>query len=240
MVHSDSTYYTFDNALLPAILISLGLHLFVLAFVHPLPTDADPLFPPLEVTLLAPKPPPPPPPPHEPPKPEPPKPTPTKAPPPPVRIPLPPPVPHDDRPAPPPPSITPPAQILSQAPAQGQVPTLVVPAPVAEVKATVEPAVDVEAELGKYGNQLAYEFAKYKQYPRIAQLRGWQGTVRVKLEVDAGGVVTSSTISDSSGFDVLDKQALEMAKKATPLPLPPESLRHHPFVITVPVMFRLE
>ena len=99
---------------------------------------------------------------------------------------------------------------------------------------------DIDSAIGDYGSLLAREFAKHKQYPRIAQMRGWQGTVRIKLEVDANGVVTSSTVSESSNFEALDKQALEMASKVTPLPTRPEALRHRPFSITVPVVFRLE
>jgi protein TonB len=99
---------------------------------------------------------------------------------------------------------------------------------------------DTDAARGAYANLLGREFAKHKQYPRLAQMRGWQGTVTVQLQIDASGTVTSSNISQSSGFEVLDKQALEMVKKASPLPQPPEALRDHEFTIHVPVVFRLE
>ncbi len=71
-------------------------------------------------------------------------------------------------------------------------------------------------------------------------MRGWQGIVRVELQIDATGNVTSTTIAESSGFEILDKQALEMVRKASPLPLPPESLRGKEFTIVVPVSFKLE
>lgn len=91
-----------------------------------------------------------------------------------------------------------------------------------------------------YGSVLSREFAKHKQYPRIAQLRGWQGTVRLELKIDASGTVTSSTVAESSGFEILDKQALEMVRKASPLPQPPEALRGQEFTLIVPVSFKLE
>ena len=87
---------------------------------------------------------------------------------------------------------------------------------------------------------MSREFAKHKQYPRLAQMRGWQGTSKVELHIDANGNITSSAISESSGFEALDKQALEMVRKASPLPLPPEVLRGREFTIIVPVAFRLE
>lgn len=99
---------------------------------------------------------------------------------------------------------------------------------------------DIENARGIYSNLLAREFAKYKQYPRIAQMRGWQGTVKVELHIDAVGNIRSSTVSESSNFEVLDKQALEMVRKASPLPQPPELLRGREFILIVPVVFRLE
>jgi protein TonB len=119
--------------------------------------------------------------------------------------------------------------------------------PVASVPVPVEPPKlrgpseqDIENAHGNYSNLLSREFAKHKQYPRMAQMRGWQGTAKVELHVDANGSVTSSSISESSGFEILDKQALEMVRKATPLPQPPEALRGREFTIIVPVAFRLE
>lgn len=99
---------------------------------------------------------------------------------------------------------------------------------------------DIENARGNYSNLLSREFAKYKQYPRMAQIRGWQGTVKVELHIDATGSIRSSTVIESSNFEVLDKQALEMVRKASPLPQPPEFLRGREFTIVVPVAFRLE
>lgn len=99
---------------------------------------------------------------------------------------------------------------------------------------------DMDAARNLYGNQLAREIAKHKQYPRIAQMRGWQGEAVVDLQLDGNGNVLSSKIHTPSGFDVLDKEALEMVRKASPFPAPPEALRGNSFNILVPVSFRLE
>ncbi len=241
MAQRSSASHRFDSPLLPAIMLSLGLHVAGIALLHPFKTDSMRLEKPLEIVLEPPKPeapkPPPPEPKPEPPKPEP-KPLPKKAlPPPPVKTVIP------DRPITPPPaeaSPTPPPQVISAAPSKDAEPTFTAPPAPEPVKQKDPPPVDIDADLGAYGNLLAREFAKHKQYPRIAQMRGWQGTVRIKLDVDANGNVTGSIVSESSGYETLDKQALEMAKKASPLPTPPEALRHRPFTVTVPVLFRLE
>ena len=48
------------------------------------------------------------------------------------------------------------------------------------------------------------------------------------------------TVARSSGFPVLDEQALTMVKGTVPLPEMPAALRGREFAITVPVVFRLE
>ena len=70
-------------------------------------------------------------------------------------------------------------------------------------------------------------------------MRGWQGEVMLDLQLDGNGRVLSSKVQQSSGYDALDKQALEMVKKAS-FPPPPEALRGSTFNIQVPVAFRLE
>ena len=99
---------------------------------------------------------------------------------------------------------------------------------------------EVDNALGEYGSLLGRAIAKHKLYPRIAQMRGWQGDVILVLKIDGNGNVLSANVRDSSGHDALDKQALEMVRKASPFPAPPEALRSSTFNLTVPVSFKLE
>lgn len=46
-------------------------------------------------------------------------------------------------------------------------------------------------------------------YPRIARVRRWQGTTRLRVCVLASGRVGTASVVDSSGHDVLDDAALE-------------------------------
>lgn len=246
MAYTDSTYNSSDQSILAAIVISLGLHAVAVAILNPFQFDADKVTPPLVVELQPPKPEPPPPPPPEPeppkpeppkpepPKPEPPKPQPKKAPPPPVKTPLPPPEVRATVPTAPPP---PPPQVIAAAPEKTVEPTFVAPEP--EKPRPPEPVVEEQPDLGKYGELLAREFAKHKQYPRIAQMRGWQGTVRVKLDIE-NGVIVASGLSESSSYEALDKQALETARKGKLFPPLPDSMKNRTFTITVPIVFRLE
>ena len=99
---------------------------------------------------------------------------------------------------------------------------------------------DTSAVRESYGNTLWGAIGKHKQYPRIAQMRGWQGEAIVELQLDGNGKLKSKKIIQSSGYDALDKQALEMVEKAAPFPAPPEALRGSNFSIKVPIPFKLE
>ena len=139
-----------------------------------------------------------------------------------------------------------PEAVLPPPPVATPTPKTEAPAPVVAQAPVVEPQkpsvsqVDVDNARNQYGNLLSREVAKHKQYPKIAQMRGWQGDVELDLQIDGSGNLLSAKIRTPSGFEALDKQALEMAKKAAPFPLPPEALRGKVFNVIIPVSFRLE
>jgi protein TonB len=45
-------------------------------------------------------------------------------------------------------------------------------------------------------------------YPLVAQQQGWEGTVLLRLAIDERGQVTSVTVERSSGYEVLDAEAV--------------------------------
>jgi len=108
------------------------------------------------------------------------------------------------------------------------------PVPVAVV-ATPSPAL-----LAGYGSSISRLLARYREYPRVAAMRGWEGTVTMRLTVGANGRLTEAQVDASSGHTVLDAQALEMVKRIAELPPPPEGLRDREFAVLVPVEFRLQ
>ncbi|MFH1043841.1 MAG: TonB family protein [Pseudomonadota bacterium] len=111
------------------------------------------------------------------------------------------------------------------------------------------PATEAAAKSGKeadtgtleeYRLALIVATRRYKRYPAIALEKGWQGRVDVHMVIDANGMVASASIKTGSGYEVLDKQALDMLKKGkTTVPIP-AGLRGREFSIDVPVIFNLE
>jgi protein TonB len=94
--------------------------------------------------------------------------------------------------------------------------------------------------LSSYGRTVSQALARYKEYPRIAQMRGWEGSVTMRLRVAPSGRLIDAELHTSSGHDVLDRQALAMASQAQRLPAPPDGLNGGEIAVLVPVVFRLE
>jgi protein TonB len=110
------------------------------------------------------------------------------------------------------------------------------PDPAREVVSTAPPSPEL---LAGYGRSISELLGRYRSYPRIAQMRGWEGSVTMRLTVAPGGKLVEAKVEASSGHDVLDDEAMKMVGKVASLPSPPEGLRDREFAVRVPVVFRL-
>lgn len=119
-------------------------------------------------------------------------------------------------------------------------PTVSTPPVVAAPQVVGPSQADMSAARDSYGNTLWNAIGKYKNYPKIAQMRSWQGEVVVELLLDGNGNLKSKKVLKGSGYDILDKEALAMVDKAAPFPPPPEALLGSSFSIKVPIPFKLE
>jgi protein TonB len=142
---------------------------------------------------------------------------------------------------PPPTQLPPQTAVIAVAPAPEAPTSPVPPAPIVTPPPPPAPSQsEIDDARGRYGNALWGAIEKHKQYPRIAQIRGWQGEVILELLLDGSGKLKSKKVLASSGYEALDKQALDMVEKAAPFPTPPEALRGNSFTIKVPIPFKLE
>ncbi|HEX7052500.1 MAG TPA: energy transducer TonB [Burkholderiales bacterium] len=125
------------------------------------------------------------------------------------------------------------------APAAPPAPPVVAIAPPAPAPAPLAP-VDPAAELARYRHALVTAAARYKRYPRAAVDNGWAGNVVVQIQVAASGAVASVTVKTSSGYEVLDAQALEMFRKAAPEVPAPAALRGRHFSVEVRAIYNFK
>jgi periplasmic protein TonB len=122
------------------------------------------------------------------------------------------------------------------------------PAPVAAiVRAEPAPAAPVHVDeppdpalLERYGRSLSSALARQQQYPRIAAMRGWEGEVQLRVTIARKGNIVATQVVHSSGFEVLDQNAVQLVTNAGPLPRPPETLQNREIQIIVPVHYKLE
>lgn len=128
-------------------------------------------------------------------------------------------------------------------------PTQVKETAVESKSAALEPAKPAVSEkatpvtesvwLEGYGRTLSTLISRHQRYPHVALLRGWQGTTQLQLILSGSGKMLNAAILRSSGFEVLDNQALEMVQRAAPFPQPPEALRGRNVAVNVPIVFKL-
>lgn len=81
---------------------------------------------------------------------------------------------------------------------------------------------------------------QHKYYPLGARQSGIQGTVRLYLVINRDGEVLTLSVARSSGHPVLDQAAMQMVRRAEPLPAMPGSLLRTRLEIILPVHYALE
>jgi protein TonB len=75
-------------------------------------------------------------------------------------------------------------------------------------------------------------------YPAIARRKGWQGTVKLQLHIEADGAITRLQVDETSGYSILDSAAMECLQLAS-IPGADRWLRGQAIDIVVPVEYRL-
>jgi protein TonB len=78
-----------------------------------------------------------------------------------------------------------------------------------------------------------------RRYSRLAEERGWEGTVKLKVQILASGDIGAVIVISSSGHEELDEQAVELVKEAHATPAHRGDKPVDSWVI-VPYQFRIQ
>lgn len=108
--------------------------------------------------------------------------------------------------------------------------------------AVTTPARSVPAPRPDYGwlmHALRRRIEQLKRYPSKARLNRWEGIVVVQAVIRADGQVADLIMEQSSGHDELDQDALELVRRASPIPLKHE-LGKPEITIRIPIRYKLE
>ena len=95
------------------------------------------------------------------------------------------------------------------------------------------------AEQAWEGRLLA-RLERNKRYPAAAQSSGQQDTVFLRLVIDRKGRLLDASLVKSGGFSLLDRETLDLARRASPYPAPPDSVEGTRIVRVVPVEFYIK
>jgi len=90
-----------------------------------------------------------------------------------------------------------------------------------------------------YFSHLSAWLNKYKGYPIEAKRLKQEGVVHVQFTIGPTGKVLATSIKKSSGYSLLDKDALNVLTLADPLPAPPERLKRDRLTLVIPIDFSL-
>jgi len=105
------------------------------------------------------------------------------------------------------------------------------------------PATGEDDERGRAKAQiqarLYTDLARYFDYPYVARLRGWEGTVLLAFNIEANGRLESIRVARSSGFAVLDDSALNALRKVERLAETTAWLQGRELTMRIPVIYRL-
>jgi protein TonB len=115
-------------------------------------------------------------------------------------------------------------------------------APVAE-KSTAPMAglsqVDARTK-AKWQRELVAHLGRFKSYPAASRDRRETGQIMLRFDLDRAGHVSNAAVSRSSGHARLDGAALDMLRRAAPLPPPPRSVPGAKIELVVPVKYQLK
>ncbi len=92
--------------------------------------------------------------------------------------------------------------------------------------------------VAKFERALLHHIARFQTYPAAAKRDHAEGTVLIRFSIRRDGTVATMQIKTSSGTSILDQAALEMLRRAQPLPHIPSELPDE-LNILLPIAFDL-
>ena len=107
-----------------------------------------------------------------------------------------------------------------------------------QVAMATRPAPIVKADHGWLAESLWRRVAELKRYPSAARLNGWEGKVVLRVVIRADGHLADVKIQKSSGYDALDRAALEAIRLACPLHMKHE-LHASEVAMNLPIVYSL-
>lgn len=124
---------------------------------------------------------------------------------------------------------------------QAVVPSQAVPAPetTAPPSRAAPSASSAATTAQTWEGRVLAHLEQRKRYPTEARARRLEGVAYVRFTMDRQGRVLSAELERSSGYPVLDREAVALLRRAQPLPTPPAEIVGAAISLSVPIEFFL-
>jgi len=99
---------------------------------------------------------------------------------------------------------------------------------------------DISTPLARYTNLVQKRILENLTYPASAKEAGFHGTVKLSLVLSYRGELLKAKIKQSSGYNMLDDNALKVAKETSSYPPFPSSITAKEISVEVPITYRLD
>ncbi len=97
-----------------------------------------------------------------------------------------------------------------------------------------------DKDMMRYKDIIKAKIASYTRYPALARKKDIEGIVYIVFTILSDGMAEDIKIVESSGSEILDKEAVKTVKRASPFPSIPERFELSLLTIKVPFVFVLE
>lgn len=95
-------------------------------------------------------------------------------------------------------------------------------------------------DMQEYQNQSLRYVYNFISYPSIAQRRGREGSLRLKVNIDREGNIEEISTLEESDYGELNREAIRAVEKAAPFQPPPLSEDEDLFELLLPIRFTLQ
>ncbi len=96
------------------------------------------------------------------------------------------------------------------------------------------------AEAQAYAMSVQQKILSAVAYPYQAQEQGWQGTAKLVLVVQRDGTLRSVVVTESSGYEVFDQDAVNTAQILAPYAAFPVGVESDEMTLTIPIVYSLD
>jgi TonB family protein len=108
-------------------------------------------------------------------------------------------------------------------------------------KPTSLPAPEVSSDpVAGYTQVIQKRISDNLKYPNSAKEAGFQGVVKLSLKFSYRGELLDAQIKDSSGYEVLDNNALMTARAVSSYPPFPPPIKEKELWIDIPILYQLD